>query len=269
VAGPDDRERMSENKRAWGLRTPVHLKSEFYDLASFKQGRSSLRRLEQEELGDVSGRSLLHLQCHFGMDTLSWARLGAHVTGADYSEEAITVARSLAAELDIDARFVCANLYDLPDVLEGEFDIVVTTYGVLSWLPDLKAWARVVAHFLRPGGTFCIVEIHPNWGFLDEVDGELRIADSVFRSVPWETETVETYTDGLALPSHVEYNWPWTVGGMVTALAEAGLRIERLRELPLDVRRRIPSMVQSDDGYWRLPGDPMPLMVVCVATRPA
>jgi 2-polyprenyl-3-methyl-5-hydroxy-6-metoxy-1,4-benzoquinol methylase len=86
----------------------------------------------------VRGRSLLHLQCHFGMDTLSWARLGARVTGADYSEEAITVARSLAEELDIDARFVCANHYDLPDVLEGEFDIVVTTYGVLSWLPDVN-----------------------------------------------------------------------------------------------------------------------------------
>jgi SAM-dependent methyltransferase len=269
VGGSDDLGRMSQNRRAWGLRTPVHLKSDFYDLASFKQGRNSLRQLELEELGDVRGRSLLHLQCHFGMDTLSWARLGAHVTGADFSEEAIALARSLSDELDIDARFVCANLYDLPKVLEGEFDIVVTTYGVLSWLPDLKAWARVVAHFLRPGGTFCIVEIHPNWGFLDEVDGELRITDSVFRSEPWETETVETYTDGPALPSHLEYNWPWTVGGMVTALAEAGLRIERLRELPLDVRRRIPRMYQSDDGYWHLPGDPLPLMVTCVATRPA
>lgn len=264
----DDRERMSQNRRAWGLRTPVNLKSDFYDLASFKQGGNSLRRLEQEELGDVRGRSLLHLQCHFGMDTLSWARLGARVTGADFSEEAITLARSLSDELEIEARFVCSNLYNLPDVLEGEFDIVVTTYGVLSWLPDLNAWARVVAHFLRPGGTFCIVEIHPNWGFLDEVDGELRITDSNFRSEPWEIETVETYTYGPALPSHLEYNWPWTVGGMVTALAEAGLRIERLRELPVDVRRRIPSMVQSDDGYWHLPGDPLPLIVTCVATRP-
>jgi SAM-dependent methyltransferase len=268
MAVGDDRERMSKNMRAWALRTAVHLKSDFYDLASFKEGRNSLRQLEQEELGDVRGRSLLHLQCHFGMDTLSWARLGARVTGADYSEEAITVARSLADELEIDARFVCANLYDLPDVLEGEFDIVVTTYGVLSWLPDLNAWARVVAHFLRPGGTFCIVEIHPNWGFFDEVDGELRITDSIFRSEPWETEIDETYTDGPVLPAHPEYNWPWTVGGMVTALSKAGLRIERLRELPVDVRQRIASMVPSDDGYWHLPGDPLPMIVTCVATRP-
>lgn len=132
----------------------------------------------------------------------------------------------------------------------------------------MNAWARVVAHFLRPGGTFCIVEIHPNWGFLDEVDGELTITDSIFRSEPWETEIDQTYTDGPALPTHPEYNWPWTVGGMVTALSKAGLRIERLRELPVDVRQRIASMVPSDDGYWHLPGDPLPLIVTCVATRP-
>jgi SAM-dependent methyltransferase len=259
---------MLDNRHAWGLRTAVHLKSDFYDLASFKQGRNSLRPIEQEELGDVRGRSLLHLQCHFGMDTLSWARLGARVTGADYSEEAITAARSLAAELGLEARFVCANLYDLPDVLAEEFDIVVTTYGVLSWLPDLGAWAQVVAHFLRPGGTFCIVEIHPNWGFIDEVDGQLLVRDSIFRQDPWESETIETYTDGPALTPHTEYNWPWTVGALVTALISAGLRVERLRELPVDVRRRVPSMVQSDDGFWHLPGDPLPLLVTCVATRP-
>jgi SAM-dependent methyltransferase len=184
------------------------------------------------------------------------------------SQEAITAARSLAAEAGLQAHFICANLYDLPDVLDGEFDIVVTTYGVLSWLPDLKAWARVVAHFLRPGGTFCIVEIHPNWSFIDEVDGKLQIADSVFRSDPWETEAVQTYADGTALPPHQEFNWPWTVGSLVTALINAGLRIERLRELPLDVRQRVPSMMRSDDGYWHLPGDPFPLLVTCVAMRP-
>jgi SAM-dependent methyltransferase len=264
----EDRERMLKNRHAWGLRTAVHLKSDSYDVASFKQGRNSLRQIEQEELGDVRGRSLLHLQCHFGMDTLSWARLGARVTGADYSEEAITVARSLAAELGLETRFICANLYDLPDILDEQFDIVVTTYGVLSWLPDLQAWARVVAQLMRPGGTFCVVDIHPNWGFIDEVDGKLEVTDSIFRTDPWETETVETYTDGPALPPHPEYNWPWTVGRLVTVLINAGLRIERLRELPIDIRQRVPSMMRSDDGFWRLPGDPMPLLVSCVATRP-
>jgi SAM-dependent methyltransferase len=259
---------LKENREAWDLRTRVHLDSAFYDVESFKRGRSSLRRLELEELGDVTGRSLLHLQCHFGMDTLSWARLGAKVTGADFSEQAIAVARSLAAELGIKAKFICANLYDLPDVLEGEFDIVVSTYGILGWLPDLDGWARVIAHFLKPGGKFCIVEIHPIISLFEEVGGELKVTESLFDSGPFESETVETYADGLALPAHTEHNWLWPLGKMVTALCGAGLRIERLRELPVDVRQRLPSMVRGDDGYWRLPGDPLPLLFTCVATRP-
>jgi SAM-dependent methyltransferase len=269
VAEADDRERMASNRHAWDLRTHVHLGSTFYDVASFKAGRSTLRPLEQEELGDVQGRSLLHLQCHFGADTLSWARLGADVTGADFSPEAIATATALAAELDIPARFVCADLYDLPGVLDGQFDIVVTTYGVLHWLPDMDRWARVVAHFLRPGGTFCLVEIHPIIGLFEEVEGRLDITGSLFDTGPFERETVRTYADDLALPPHREYTWFWPVGRVVTALCGAGLRIERLRELPVDVRQRLPGMVHGDDGYWRLPGDPLPLLFTCVATRPA
>jgi SAM-dependent methyltransferase len=260
--------RMRRNRHGWDLRTRAHLGSRFYDVASFRQGGLSLRPIEREELGDVRGRSLLHLQCHFGLDTLSWARLGARVTGADFSEEAIAAAAALAAEVGIDARFVCADLYKLPALLDDRFDIVVTTYGVLSWLPDLDGWARVVAHFLRPGGTFCLVEIHPMIGVFSEVEGRLEVTDSLFEHGPYETETVQTYADGLALPPHVEYNWSWPIGEVVTALAGAGLRIERLRELPVDVRQRLPAMVRGEDGFWRLPGDPLPLLFTCVATRP-
>ena len=264
-----DREhRLQQNRDAWDLRTRVHVDSASYGVESFKRGRSSLRPIELEELGDVAGRSLLHLQCHFGMDTLSWARLGAHVTGADFSEEAIGVARSLAAELGIEARFVCANLYDLPNVLEGQFDIVFTSYGIIGWLPDLDGWARVIPHFLKPGGTFCIVEIHPMISVFDEVDGELKATDSLFDSGPSETQAVETYADNLPLPAHVEHNWRWPLSKVVTALCDAGLRIERLREFPGDIRQRLPMMVLADDGYWHLPGDPLPLLFSCVATRP-
>jgi 2-polyprenyl-3-methyl-5-hydroxy-6-metoxy-1,4-benzoquinol methylase len=268
VAG-DDRKRMLDNRDAWDLRTGVHLGSASYGVESFKRGRNSLRPIELEELGDVSGRSLLHLQCHFGMDTLSWARLGAHVTGADFSEDAIAAARSLAAELGIDANFVCANLYDLPEVLQDQFDIVFCSYGVIGWLPDLDGWGRVIAHFLKPGGTFCIVEIHPLISLFDEIDGELKLTESIFDPGPAATETVETYADNLALPSHVEHNWRWPLSKVVMALCSAGLRIERLREFPGDVRQRLPMMVLGDDGYWHLPGDPIPLLFSCVATKPA
>ena len=140
-------------------------------------------------------------------------------------------------------------------------------FGVLTWLPDLDAWARVVAHFLKPGGASCLVEIHPVIGLCDEDDGNLKITGSLFDRGPFETLSVDTYANGLALPRHAEYNWTWTVGEVVTAIATAGLRVERLRELPTDVRQRLRSMAHSPDGSWRLPGDPLPCLFTLVATR--
>ncbi|UCB52608.1 MAG: class I SAM-dependent methyltransferase, partial [Candidatus Zixiibacteriota bacterium] len=145
---------MKQNLKHWNEVTPIHRKSEFYGVEGFKAGRCTLMPLEREELGDVSGKTLLHLQCHFGLDTLSWARLGARVTGVDFSEKAIDLAKSLSKELGIDADFVHSNIYHLPDVLKGEFDIAYTSHGVLCWLPDLAEWGRIIARFLKPGGTF-------------------------------------------------------------------------------------------------------------------
>jgi 2-polyprenyl-3-methyl-5-hydroxy-6-metoxy-1,4-benzoquinol methylase len=264
----ENEERLRRNRHAWDLRTAAHLDTEFYDVAGFRAGGLSLRELEREELGNVEGQSLLHLQCHFGLDTLSWARLGATVTGVDFSSDSIEAARELAAEAGIDATFVCSDVYDLPEVLDGEFDVVVTTYGVLPWLPDLAAWGRVVARYLRPGGRFCLVEIHPGQGIVSDVDGRLEVTGRYFRGSRGEYVVTETYADGRELPPHVESTWTFTVADVVTSLAEAGLVVDRLRELPVDVRPRKPSMRQGDDGYWRLPGDPLPLMLTCLAHKP-
>ena len=141
MSGPPDKQQAMEAiRRNWNERVPVHAKSDFYHLNGFKGGKSSLNSIELEEVGDVAGKSMLHLQCHFGLDTMSWARLGAKVTGVDFSEEAIALARSLSEELDIGARFVLSNVYDLPDALDegGAYDIVFTSYGVLCWLPDTE-----------------------------------------------------------------------------------------------------------------------------------
>ena len=132
-----------------------------YDVEGFKKGRCTLSSIELEELDTVSRKSLLHLQCHFGMDTLSWARLGAKVTGVDFSNEAISLARPLSEESGIKAKFICSDMYELPDVLNEKFDIVLTSAGVLCWLPDLKLWAEIISHFLKPRGTFYIFEVHP------------------------------------------------------------------------------------------------------------
>ncbi|HEY0897662.1 MAG TPA: class I SAM-dependent methyltransferase, partial [Sphingobacteriaceae bacterium] len=156
------------NRQSWNNRTAAHLNSAFYDMPAFLEGKSSLKAIELKLLGDLKGKSALHLQCHFGQDTISLERLGATVTGVDLSDQAIESARSIAAQLGSGARFICCNVYDLADHLDGQFDVVFSSYGTISWLPDLAAWARLITRFLKPGGTFVFAEFHPVvWMFDD------------------------------------------------------------------------------------------------------
>ena len=159
------REHARANRELWNAWTEIHEGSTFYDVEGFLAGRQTLLPIELEELGpDVrEGTTLLHLQCHFGLDTLSWARRGARVTGVDFSDKAIALADRLAREVGLDeaCRFVQSDLYDLPAHLDERFDVVFTSWGVLMWLPDLTAWGRLIARYLRPGGIFYIVDFHP------------------------------------------------------------------------------------------------------------
>ena len=266
-----DLEKIEANRHGFNLRARPHLDSSYYDLERFRDGRNTLRELERQELGDVRGRSLLELQCNIGTNAISLARMGATVTGVDISEEAVEIGRELAAEVDADATFVRANIYDLPAVLDGEFDMVFTGYGTLSFLPDIPGWARVAAHFLKVGGTVTIVEIHPILNLFNEVDGELRVARSLFGSRLVEHEMTASYADRLAdevpVPKHTLHGWRWTIDEVVNALIGAGLTIERLREVPIDARQRLPMMVPDGDHSWRIPGDPLPLSFCCVARR--
>ena len=204
---PDTAERTSnairDNNVLWDEWTAIHAASAFYDLDGFRRGGVRLADYEIAEVGDVTGRDLLHLQCHFGIDTLSWARLGARVTGADFSAAAIELARSLAHELGFPgAHFVRSDVYDLPGVLEGDFDVVYTSRGALNWLPDIRRWAQVVAHFVRPGGTFYVTELHPIANvFEDEgvASGELRLAYPYWEHpAPITFETQGSYADPTA-----------------------------------------------------------------------
>jgi 2-polyprenyl-3-methyl-5-hydroxy-6-metoxy-1,4-benzoquinol methylase len=266
-----DLEKISANQEGFNLRARAHMQSSYYDVERFKQGHNMLRKLEQEELGDVRGRSLLELQCHIGVNSLSLARMGATVTGTDISDDAIDIARELAEDLHLDARFVRANLYDLPTALDGEFDMVFTGYGTLSFLPDIPRWAQVVAQFLKPGGTVTIVEIHPILNLFDDVDGELRVVRSLFRSREMHHEMSRSYADRIAdevpVEKHSLHGWRWTIEEVVNALIGAGLTIERLREVPIDARQRLPLMVPDGDHNWRIPGDPIPLSFACVARK--
>ncbi|MGH2452559.1 MAG: class I SAM-dependent methyltransferase [bacterium] len=257
--------RYTEANRAdWNERVPIHVRSAFYDVEAFKAGRSTLNLIERGEVGDVSGRSLLHLQCHFGLDTLSWARLGARATGVDFSEKAIALARTLSDELGISAAFICADIYDLPQHLKETFDLVYTSRGVLCWLPDMPRWAEIVARFLRPGGTFYLFEDHPFAGvFENERDTtDLKLAYGYFhRPDPLRFEPGGSYADPTATLTTPTYEWQHSLADVLNALTGAGLRVEFLHEFPICSWSRFPFMERSEDGWWRLPErfPPLPL----------
>jgi SAM-dependent methyltransferase len=264
-----DRE-IADNRRLWDAWTAVHTAGEFYDVQRFRDHPDDLRiqPWEREEVGDVTGKSLLHVQCHFGLDTLSWARLGAaQVTGVDFSEPAIAFANELAAETGLAdrARFVVANVYDLPGPLEGEtFDVVYTGRGVLGWLPDLVPWARAVAGFVKPGGIFYIHEGHP---VIWAIDDERTEPNPLYlRYDYWGGETISfpvegSYADPTAeVDAEVEHGWNHSLGEVVSLLAREGLRVEFLDEkreldwsMPFLVERGAGSFGWPDDQVGNLP----------------
>lgn len=263
---------MKANQYLWNELTEINVNSPLYDLAGFKSGKSTLKPVELAELGDVAGKSLLHLQCQFGLDTMSFARLGAIVSGVDYSERAIAMAKALSEELSIPARFVCSNIYDLTDKLSDQFDIIFTSYGVLCWLPDLAEWARIIAHHLKPGGIFYIVESHP---FLHVFENErttphLRVRFSYFpSSEPTRWEPDGSYADRNAKIVHPSFEWTHNLSEIINTLIASGLRIEFLHEFPYMVDDHFPFMDLGADGYWRLKGGnvTIPLMFSLKATK--
>ncbi len=250
-------EYLQANQQRWEQLTLEHEASAFYDLEGFRAGKDRLRSIELEELGDVAGKRLLHLQCHFGLDTLAWARRGAIATGVDFAENAIALAQRLSAELNIPAEFVCSDVAKLPEALQGEFDIVFTSYGVLHGLPDLGRWGQVIAHFVKPGGIFYIVEDHPFMRvFRAGGEGELRPERSYFfRETPQRIEAAGSYATGTGGAAGVSYVWDHSLGEIIGALVGAGLRIEFLHEFPYAARAKFPGMVQGEDGWWRLAGE--------------
>jgi SAM-dependent methyltransferase len=258
---PASHEQRAANKALWDELTAIHEDSAFYDIEGFLAGASSLAAPELDELGpDVAGRRLLHLQCHFGLDTLSWARLGATVTGVDFSGRAIVLARRLAAQCDLPATFVESDLYTLPAVLAERFDIVFTSWGVLCWLPDLERWARLIAERLVIGGIFYIAEFHPFlFALADDCQDPLLAPDSYFHKAAasaWANDGRGSYAAPDAhVAAPVEYQWDHPLGEIVSALTAAGLTIEYLHEFRrLEEHQCLdwPCLGQRPDGSYAL-----------------
>ena len=269
---PLDNERLT-NRDNWDSRVDIHFDSTEYGVHRYAVDPthlSSIVAFDKGKLPDLTGRSLIHLQCHIGTDTISLARLGADVTGIDFSEKAIEAARRLSDLANTPARFMVSEVYDAPTVVGETFDVVYTGVGAICWLPDIRGWARVVASFLEPGGVFYMREGHPVLWALDEEDTErLSLIYNYFEGEPLEWEEDTTYAGDGLLTSPKTFDWNHGMGETLTALIDAGLRIDRVEEYDFCDWQGLEQMVQGDDGLFRLPERPerCPLMWSVLATR--
>lgn len=232
------------NKKWWNAATSIHANSELYNIADFKKGKISLQATEITELGNVKGKTLLHLLCHFGMDTLSWARLGATVTGVDLSDKSIKLAQELSQEIQVPATFICSDIYDLPKVLDTKFDIIFASYGVLLWLSDIEKFAKIIHRFLKDGGTFYIIDIHP---FTNILSHDIKLFYKYFDPGPYLDDSAGSYTDWEDKDLQGEtYQWSHTISDIINPLIAEGLKLEYLHEFPYTMYEQFPGLMEKN-----------------------
>jgi 2-polyprenyl-3-methyl-5-hydroxy-6-metoxy-1,4-benzoquinol methylase len=240
------------NKALWDEKTNHHTGSAFYKMDDFLDGNSSLNDIELTLLGDVKGKTILHLQCHFGQDTLSLARMGAKVTGIDFSGIAINKARELNEQLGLDAEFICTDIYDLPNQLDKQFDIVFASYGTIGWLPDMKKWAGVVAHYTKPGGHFVFVEFHPViWMFSYDFT---RIEYPYFNKEAIVETHPGTYADRNAGMKKMEIGWNHGLAEVMQSLIDAGLDIQSFQEFDYSPYNCFQNIIETTPGKFQIKG---------------
>jgi SAM-dependent methyltransferase len=255
VVSDEHRDGRLANRAWWDEAAPLHAESALYDLDGFRAGRDDIRPFEVTELGPVAGRDLLHLQCHIGTDTLSWARHGARVVGLDFSQASLAVARRLAIDCSIDAEFVCADVYDAVAALGGrDFDVVYTGIGALGWLPDLARWAAVVHELLRPGGVLYLVEIHPTvLGVIEDGRTLTRdILDADYRA--WDEPGGTYAAPDVLLERTITHERDHALSEVLSAILDVGLTLELFHEQS-STNVPWPWAVRGDDGYYRVPDD--------------
>ncbi|GAA0872568.1 class I SAM-dependent methyltransferase [Gangjinia marincola] len=255
------------NKALWNQRTAAHVISGFYDVPAFLAGKSSLNPIELELLGDINGKSILHLQCHFGQDSISLSRMGANVTGVDFSNEAIKKARELAEKAQTNTTFIESDIYRLPENLTESFDIIYTSYGVIGWLPDLDRWAKVISHFLKPNGKLVFAEFHPLiWMFDDSFE---HISYSYFN----RKEIIEieegSYTDQSETVKGQSVTWNHSLAEVFSSLKANNMTIDQLAEYDHSPYNCLKGMVEFEPGKWRIAkfGDKIPLVYALTALR--
>lgn len=255
------------NRQSWNNRVDAHLKSDFYDVEGFLKGNSSLNAIELDRLGDLNGKKILHLQCHFGQDTLSLGRLGAQVTGIDLSDQAIKRAKELAEKTNSKATFICCDLYDLPNHLTEQFDIVFTSYGTIGWLPDLDKWAKIISHFLKPNGKFVFVEFHPVvWMFDDEFE---KVGYRYFNSGAIVEAENGTYADRDAEINQESVMWNHGISEVVNSLLRQQLELDSLDEFDYSPYDCFKNTVEVEPKKFRIKhlDNKIPMVYSIVATK--
>ncbi|MCB1496358.1 MAG: class I SAM-dependent methyltransferase [Bauldia sp.] len=249
---------VDANRANWDERADIHIEDAtgFYGVQRFLDGEDALTPIDAAAIGDVAGLKVLHLQCHIGLDTLCLARRGAIVTGLDFSPAALGHARQLATRSGLEARFVQGDLYDAPELVGGGFDLVYTTWGTITWLPDVFRWGAVVASVLRPGGRLYFADCHPGFAVLEEIGGRLEptFGFRTHSSVPLEFSETQTYTgDPRPLSNPLSFEWIHPVSDILMALIGQGMAIDRISEHEALPWRMVPMMVEGEDRMWRLP----------------
>ena len=255
------------NKATWNKKVKIHANSEMYDLEAFKKGKTSLNKNELDAIGDVKGKSLLHLQCHFGQDTLSWSRLGAKCVGVDLSDEGIKLAKQLNRELKLDAEFVCCNVLETSEYVKETFDIVFTSYGAIGWLPDLVPWAKMISERLKTGGVFYLIEFHPIVWMFDYTTGKPIMKYGYKQNDVIYEEYEGTYADESSEMISKEYGWNHGLGEVVTALIDAGLKIDYLKEYDESPYNVLPDLIKSESKMYITKDKLYPLIFEIKATK--
>ncbi|MCY4779472.1 class I SAM-dependent methyltransferase [Sphingobacterium sp. UT-1RO-CII-1] len=255
------------NRHSWNNRVETHLKSDFYNHDSFMKGATSLNPIEMELLGNIKGKTILHLQCHFGQDSISLSRLGAEVVGVDLSDKAIETAREIAKETGSNAQFICCDLYDIENHLDKQFDIVFTSYGTIGWLPDLDRWANLISRFLKPEGKFVFVEFHPVvWMFDDNFE---KINYNYFNVEPIiETES-GTYADKNASIVQSYVSWNHSISEVLTSLLNNSLDLKDFKEYDYSPYNVFNNMIEVEPKKFRIKyiENKLPLLYSIVAEK--
>jgi 2-polyprenyl-3-methyl-5-hydroxy-6-metoxy-1,4-benzoquinol methylase len=249
------------NQEAWNKKTEIHITSDLYDVEGFKKGKNSLYDIELKELGVLMKKNVLHLQCHFGLDTLSLSRLGASVTGVDFSEVAIKYAKKLSGETHIKATFLESNVYDITDLLSDTYDIVFCSYGSICWLPDMLEWANMISKVLKPGGFLYMIDFHPMLNSFDCLLTDTR--RSYFNTLkPFERHWKGTYTNYSGSNETIEYNWNHSLAEIFKALSSNNLSINSFSEYSFLPVNWFPNLVKGPDNFYRVTGheDEYPLL---------